>query len=73
MKYHVTVRKFQQFLKKLGFKKKRQKGSHVIYDNGVCSHVFTIQANTHTYSQGHLKKLLKDFCLTLRDLKNFLK
>lgn len=72
MKYSINVRVFIKFLKSLGFFIKRQKGSHATYSNGTVSRVFTIEKATHTYSQGHLKKLLKDFKLSKLDLEYFL-
>jgi predicted RNA binding protein YcfA (HicA-like mRNA interferase family) len=73
MKYSINVRKFIKFLISFGFYKIRQKGSHATFTNGVVTRVFTIEKMTHTYSQGHLKKLLKDFWLSENDLRNFLK
>jgi len=73
MKYNITVRKFKKFILSVGFYKVRQKGSHAIFTDGTVTNVLTIEKMTHTYSQGHLKKLLKDFCLCEKDLKRNLK
>lgn len=73
MKYNVTVRSFKKLLNFYGFYLIRQNGSHATYSNGDFSRVFTIEKQTHTYSQGHLKKLLKDFNLSESKLKFFLK
>ncbi|WP_039920174.1 type II toxin-antitoxin system HicA family toxin [Sulfurimonas gotlandica] len=72
MKYSINVRTFKKLLKHYGFGIKRQNGSHAIYSNGNLSRVFTMEKQTHTYSQGHLKKLLKDFNLSELKLRFFL-
>jgi predicted RNA binding protein YcfA (HicA-like mRNA interferase family) len=70
MKHHVNVRRFQRFLQSLGFKKIRQRGSHAIYSNGIKTQSLRIEKGS--YSQGHLKKILKDFCLSIESLELFL-
>lgn len=73
MKYGISVRVFLKFLKWCGFRLERQRGSHAIYSNGKLKHVLTMEKRTHTYSQGHLKIILKNFSLTIERLNKFLK
>lgn len=68
IKYNMNNRKFLKLLNKLGFNRVRQNGSHAVFRRENFRRVFTIEKNSHTYSQGHLKKLLKDFDLTISDL-----
>lgn len=71
-KYNMNVRKFKRFLTFCGFKKIRQNGSHIIYSNNIISQSLTEEKATHSYSQGHLKKLLKDFNLSILELESYL-
>lgn len=69
----ITAKELVRALKRAGFTKDRQRGSHLTLINSTTDKTVTIPVHTGVdIGKGLLKKIIKDAGLTMEEFKNLL-
>jgi len=73
-KLHVTTKKLKSFIESIGFIEVSRSGSHIKYRNSKLNKTCTFanKKDTFVYKMGSLKKILKDYNQTYKDLELFI-